>query len=139
MAILKPSPSPPSRKRSGMAHVLEEERAGARGPDADLVVRLAAGEALRRRSGTRKALIPLCPFALSVMAKTRTTSACGPLVMKFLVPFEDVLVALLHRHGAHLGGVGAARGLGEREGAELLARGRRAPGTRFFCSSVPNL
>ena len=36
--------------------------------------------------GTRKALMPLCFFDRSVMAKTRIASACGPFVMKFFEP-----------------------------------------------------
>ena len=92
-------------------------------------------------SGTRKAVIPLCPFDRSVTAKTRTTSACGPLVMKFLVPFRTysspfftatVRISAASEPLVRLGeGVGAqplAAGEGDQElvllvvGAELVDR-----------------
>lgn len=39
--------------------------------------------------GTRKALIPLCFFDLSVVAKTTAASASYPLVIQHLAPFNS--------------------------------------------------
>ncbi len=87
MAILKPSPSAPSRLRLGMA---QPSKKSEQLPEARMPT-LSSG-LLRVKPllsvGTRKAEMPLWRFALSVMAKTRMVSACGPLVMKFLEPLS---------------------------------------------------
>ena len=82
--------------------------------------------------------MPLCPFDRSVTAKTRTTSACGPLVMKFLVPFRTYSLPFFT---ATVRISAASEPLVGSVSAKAPSRSPRAKGTRKsrFCSSVPNL
>ena len=89
--------------------------------------------------GTRNAVMPLCLFARSVIAKTRHHVRLRAVGDPVLGAVEDVAVAVAHGDGALLGRVGAGLGLGEREAARASRRGRAARASSCFCASVPNL
>src|SRR6476620_8952820 len=85
---------------------------------------------------TRKALMPDAPFALSVAAKTRITSAIGPLVTKILLPFRMYLAPFLAAVVARLK---ASEPLfGSLIALPPMREPLQSPGRNFFfCASVP--
>ncbi len=80
MATLNPSPSWPRRKRFGTAHPSKKTL---HDPEARMPTLSSGFPRVKpfASAGTRKAVMPRCPLGLSVIAKTSTTSAWGPLVM----------------------------------------------------------
>src|SRR5262249_56984244 len=85
IAILKPSPSLPSRLRAGTrqsSKKIEHDHAALMPIFRSGALRLKPGESV----GTRKAEIPRWPAGLSVIAKRTIASALGPLVIQFFEP-----------------------------------------------------
>ena len=136
MAILKPSPSLPSMFFAGTfisSKNMEHECAA-------LMPIFLSGAARRNPGvsvGTRKAVMPLLPFDLSVMVKRRIASATGPLVIQFFEPLmtysSPLRTATVFWAAASEPASGSVR-------PKQPSFSPRAKGTRNsrFCSSVPN-
>ena len=89
-------------------------------------------------AGTRNAVMPLCARERSVIANSRTASACGPFVMKFFAPlmtYSSPRVTAVVRISP------ASEPLMGSVSAKQPSRSPRANGARnsVFCSSVPYL
>ena len=128
IATLKPSPSLPSdvlRRHAQSSKNMVHECAALMPSFLSGAARMKPGVSV----GTRNAVMPLLPAALSVIAKSDDRVGLRAVGDPVLRAVDDVVVALLHRDGLLRRGVGAALGLGEAEAAELLAAGERARGT----------
>src|SRR5215831_17762094 len=94
IAILKPSPSLPSRLRAGTrqsSKKIEHDQAALMPILRSGALRLKPGESV----GTMNAEMPRWPAALSVIAKRTIASALGPLVIQFLEPLMTYSLPLL--------------------------------------------
>ena len=121
MAILKPSPSSPSRQSSGELGVLVDKLGGFRGADAHLVLELADGEAggVFGADEGRDVARGLGSVACNGKEDGDFARLAGG--DPGLRAVDYVSVAATFGGGAHGSGVGAGVGLGEGVGAEPLA------------------
>ena len=134
IAILKPSPRPrPAARRPAAARRRGRSATTARrGCPACRRAGRSSGRGCRSAPEERRDALGALALGRSWRSSS-TTSATGPLVMKFLVPFSTQPLAVAHGRGLLRGGVRAGLRLGQREAAELLAR---RPGRAASASSA---
>ena len=136
IAILKPSPSSPSRFSAGHAHVLEREgrRVGRALPHlVEVLLDRHAGR-VHRDDERRHAR---WPAAGSVFAKTTRPLRVARVRDERLRAVEDVLVALAHSRRLQRRDVGARARLGETEASEDRLLRSAVAASVAFCSSEP--
>src|SRR5207249_5109457 len=118
--LLEAALAPAEKRRHRNLHVVESESGGLRGVMPGLAELPGDGEARGGRVDDEHADARPAPRPVGIGGHQAVVGDV-PVRDEHLRPVDDVVVAAALRGGADRGGVGARVGLGEAEGAELLA------------------
>ncbi len=122
MAMEKPLPSGAEHRRGGHADVLEDQFGGGLAAQSELAVDGAAGQA-GGVGGHEEGGDPLVAGGVGRAGEEQHDVGPGAVGDEHLAAVDDVVVAVAHRPGREVAGVGAGARLGEAEAADVRAGG----------------